>query len=55
MPPNPPTEGRALNKKEKMERARQLLEQSDGDLGWTAAQMGIHPSTLYRWRKSGKV
>jgi len=55
MPPHPPTEGRVLNKKEKMERARQLLEQSDGDLGWTAAQMGIHPSTLYRWRKSGKV
>lgn len=43
------------NKREKMEMARRLLEESDGDLAWTAAQMGIHPTTLYRWRKSGKV
>jgi len=43
------------NKREKMAMARRLLEESDGDLAWTAAQMGIHPTTLYRWRKAGKV
>jgi len=46
---------RPLNKRERLEQARQLLQESDGDLGWTAAQLGIHPTTLYRWRKSGKV
>lgn len=44
-----------LNKREKMELARRLLEESDYDLTWTAAQLGVHPTTLYRWRKSGKV
>ena len=43
------------NKRERFQLARELLEQSDGDLAWTAAQLGIHPTTLYRWRKSGKV
>jgi len=51
--PPPPT--RALNKREKFAYAQRLLEESDGDLGWTAAQLGIHPTTLYRWRKDGKV
>ncbi|NRA27918.1 MAG: sigma-54-dependent Fis family transcriptional regulator [Opitutales bacterium] len=44
-----------LNKKQKWGRARQLIEESGGDLTWVAAQMGIHPTTLYRWRKEGKV
>ena len=44
-----------LNKREKIEYARKLLAESDNDLGWTAAAMGIHPSTLYRWRKAGKL
>lgn len=43
------------NKREKMELAKRLLDESDNDLTWTAAQMGIHPTTLYRWRKAGKV
>lgn len=47
--------GRPLNKRERMQHARKLLEDSDGDLAWTAAQLGIHPTTLYRWRKAGKV
>ena len=46
---------RLLNRKEKIEMARKLIEESDGDLSWTAAQIGIHPTTLYRWRKAGKV
>lgn len=35
--------------------ANQLMAESNGDLGWVAAQLGIHPTTLYRWRKAGKV
>lgn len=46
---------RPLNKREKWERAREYLKESGNDLTWTAAQMGIHPSTLFRWMKSGKV
>lgn len=47
--------GMPLNKRERQQLARELLNQSDGDLSWTAAQLGIHPTTLYRWRKAGKV
>lgn len=46
---------RRLNKREKFEYAKRLLEESGGDLSWTASQLGIHPTTLYRWRKEGKV
>jgi len=35
--------------------ARRLLEENAEDLTWIAAQVGVHPTTLYRWRKSGKV
>jgi len=45
----------ALSPKQKMALARDLLVQSDNNLGWVAAQLGIHPTTLYRWRKQGKV
>lgn len=41
--------------KEKMERARALLAGDSDNLSWVAAQLGIHPTTLYRWRKLGKV
>lgn len=44
-----------LNRREKLDRARRLLEESDYDLSWVAAELGIHPTTLYRWRKAGKV
>lgn len=47
--------GRRLNKREKFEYARRLLEESGGDLSWVASQLGIHPTTLYRWRKDGRV
>jgi transcriptional regulator with PAS, ATPase and Fis domain len=42
-------------KKQKILVAKKLLEEHDGDLTWVAAQLGIHPTTLYRWRKAGKV
>jgi DNA-binding NtrC family response regulator len=44
-----------LNRRQKLDLARQLMESSGNDLTWVAAQLGIHPTTLYRWRKSGKV
>jgi len=44
-----------LNRRQKLELASRLLEDSGNDLTWVAAQLGIHPTTLYRWRKSGKV
>ena len=47
--------GRPLNRKEKQKLAARLIEESDGDLTWVAAQLGVHPTTLYRWRKAGKV
>ena len=45
----------AFNRKQKLEMARQLLESSGHDLTWVAAQLGIHPTTLYRWRKTKKI
>lgn len=53
--PVPQAINRPLNKKERFALARNLIEQSGGDLSWVCAQMGIHPTTLYRWRKEGKV
>jgi transcriptional regulator with PAS, ATPase and Fis domain len=48
-------QGAPLNKKDRYQHARKLLEQSDNDFGWVASRMGIHPTTLYRWRKRNKV
>jgi DNA-binding NtrC family response regulator len=47
--------GLPLSRKQKLESARRLLESSGNDLTWVAAQLGIHPTTLYRWRKAGKL
>jgi len=43
------------NKKQKMELAVKLLDESDNNYSWVSAQLGVNVSTLYRWRKSGKV
>lgn len=40
-----------LPRREREARARRLLQESGGDLSWTASTLGIHPTTLYRWRK----
>jgi transcriptional regulator with PAS, ATPase and Fis domain len=47
--------GMPLNRRQKLELAGRLLASSGNDLVWVAAQLGIHPTTLYRWRKSRKV
>ena len=55
-PPNYPSmPPRIPSQKERMERARELLANNDQNLSWVSAQLGIHPTTLYRWRKQGKV
>jgi DNA-binding NtrC family response regulator len=49
------TSGFIPSGKKKLEIARKLLEESDNNYSWVSAQLGINVSTLYRWRKSGKV
>lgn len=46
LPPNP---------LEKLALARRLLSESSNNYTWVAGQLGINSSTLWRWRKSGKV
>ncbi len=39
----------------KLALARQLLSESGNDFTWVAAKLGINPTTLWRWRKGGKI
>ncbi|QXD23879.1 sigma-54 dependent transcriptional regulator [Opitutia bacterium ISCC 51] len=48
-------QGAPPNKKDRYKHAKLLLEQSDNDYAWVASRMGIHLTTLYRWRKNNKV
>ena len=43
------------NTKQKLTLARQLLAESDHNYSWVAGQLGINSSTLWRWRKAGKI
>jgi DNA-binding NtrC family response regulator len=43
------------SRKERWELAQRLLEESGQDFKWVAARLGVHPTTLFRWRKSGRV
>jgi DNA-binding NtrC family response regulator len=47
--------GPGPSRRGKLALARRLLVENAEDLAWVAAQVGVHPTTLYRWRKSGKV
>jgi DNA-binding NtrC family response regulator len=40
---------------DRLDLARQLLQEGRLSLAEVAARTGIHPTTLFRWRKSGKV
>ncbi|MBS0656947.1 MAG: sigma 54-interacting transcriptional regulator [Verrucomicrobia bacterium] len=60
LPPLPPARpeplGAALpNRRQKQELATRLLAESDNNYSWVAAQLGIDITTLFRWRKAGKV
>jgi len=43
------------NTKQRLALARKLLAESDQDYSWVAGQLGINTSTLWRWRKAGKL
>ena len=43
------------NTKQKLALARRLLAESDNNFSWVAGQLGINTSTLWRWRKAGKL
>lgn len=43
------------NRKQKQALARRLLSESDNNYSWVAGQLGINSSTLWRWRKDGKI
>ncbi|MBI2925964.1 MAG: sigma-54-dependent Fis family transcriptional regulator [Verrucomicrobia bacterium] len=43
------------NRRQKLQMAKELLESKQHDLTGIAAELGIHPTTLYRWRKQKKV
>lgn len=43
------------NHRQKMALARKLLQESDNNYSWVAGQLGVNSSTLWRWRKSGKL
>jgi len=40
---------------EKLARAKQMLAASGNNFTLVAAQLGINPTTLWRWRKTGKL
>jgi len=47
--------GRLPSKSERRYRVRALLAEGNLSLTETAARVGVHPTTLFRWRKEGKV
>ena len=46
------TAGGPLSRRQQRELAFRLLEENSDDYAWVAAQLSIHPTTLYRWRKA---
>ena len=48
--------GAALpNTKQKLAMAKKMLAESDDNYSWVAGQLGVNSSTLWRWRKAGKL
>ena len=44
-----------LQRGKKRELAKQMLDESGNNFTLVAAQLGINPTTLWRWRKAGKL
>ena len=53
--PPAPSGASPLNTKQRLALARKLLAESDNNYTWVAGQLGINSSTLWRWRKGGKL
>lgn len=52
----PPLSGSSFpNTKQKLAMAKKLLAESDDNFSWVAGQLGVNTSTLWRWRKAGKL
>lgn len=49
--PERPASPAGLSRRQKRELAFRLMDENSDDYGWVAAQLSIHPATLYRWRK----
>jgi DNA-binding NtrC family response regulator len=43
------------NTKQKYALAKKLLAESDDNFSWVAGQLGVNTTTLWRWRKAGKL
>jgi len=43
------------NQKQKFALAKKLLVESDENYSWVAGQLGVNSTTLWRWRKAGKL
>jgi len=44
-----------LSRQQKFDLARRLLAESANNHTWVASQLGVNSSTLWRWRKMGKI
>ena len=55
MPASPAAPENFPNRGEKLARAKEMLAASGNNLTLVAAQLGINPTTLWRWRKAGKL
>lgn len=45
------TPAASLSRRQKRELAFRLMDENSDDYAWVAAQLSIHPTTLYRWRR----
>lgn len=53
--PAPRTAAPLRTRRDRVQRARELLADDGYGLAEVAAEIGVHPSTLFRWRQAGKI
>lgn len=53
--PHPPLQSPLRTRRDRMTRARDLIATGHYNLAEIAAEIGVHSSTLFRWRQTGKV